>query len=130
MSRWARRAAGWLVVALVVWAVLTYYYLGPWLPGVIALALAIGALVGLTRDAAPAYAADLWPIDESDDEDQATEGFTDPRTRRLRQLCARAGEHDDEQLRRVLTQLAAGEPLPDRLDRTTLERLVRRLEER
>lgn len=131
MSRWVRRAAAWLVIALAVWLVLTYYYFGPWLPGVIAVTFAVGAVVGLARDAAPAYGDDLWPIEEVGEDARPAMVFTDGRTRRLRQLCARAEQGgDDEDLRRVLTDLAPGEPVPATLDPPTLERLVRRLEER
>lgn len=133
MNRWVRRAAAAVAIAVAVWLVLTYYYLGPWLPGVVALALAVGAILGLARDAAPAHDLDLWPIAGPVDE-PATATFTDARSRRLRQLCAQAqaglrGSNADE-LRRILHTLAPDEPLPDRIDLTTIEPIIRRLESR
>lgn len=130
MRRWVRRAATWVVIASAVWLVLTYYYLGPWLPGVLAVGLAAGALIGLVQDAAPSYGQDLWPIDETDEDVRPAMGFTDGRTRRLRQLCARAEQGgDDTDLRRALADLAPAEPLPERLDLPAVERFVRRLEQ-
>ncbi|PWJ24604.1 hypothetical protein ATK17_0703 [Branchiibius hedensis] len=134
--RWVRRGLIAVVVGTAAWLVLSYFYLGPWLPGILALALAAMAIIAMTRDAGTAWIADRWPLDGDEQSAAAATLPTDARTRRLRRLCAQvtagaATDAEAAELAAALAALAPGRPIPDvrRIDAASLARIVTLIEE-
>ena len=134
--RWVRRGLATVFVGTVAWLVMSYFYLGPWLPGILAVALAVVAIAGMIRDAGPAWIEDRWPIETAEDPAAAAARPSDARTRRLRQLCAQvtsgaATDAEAAELAHVLADLAPGRPVPDvrRIDTASLARIVTLIEE-
>lgn len=135
-GRWVRRGLAAIAVGALAWLVLSYFYLGPWLPGILAVALTVVAIIAMCRDAGTAWIDDRWPL--VGDEQSATAATlpTDPRTRRLRRLCAQvtsgaATEDEAAELSGALGALAPGRPIPDvrRIDVDSLARIVTLIEE-
>lgn len=135
-QRWVRRGVAAVVVGAAAWLVMSYFYLGPWLPGVLAVALAVVAIGALIRDAGPAWIEDRWPLEAEQASSAAAALPSDARTRRLRRLCAQvtsgaATDAEATELAEVLAALAPGRPIPDvrRIDTASLARIVTLIEE-
>lgn len=133
---WVRRGLAAVVIGALAWLVMSYFYLGPWLPGILAVSLAAVAIVAMIRDAGTAWIADRWPMDGEDELPVATVMPTDSRTRRLRRLCAQvttgaATETEAAELATALGALAPGRPIPDvrHIDAASLARIVTLIEE-
>ncbi|KYH45502.1 hypothetical protein [Branchiibius sp. NY16-3462-2] len=134
--QWVRRGLAAVVVGAIAWLVMSYFYLGPWLPGVLAVALVLTAIVAMILDAGTGWIEDRWPIRGDEDPPGAAALPSDPRTRRLRRLCAQvtsgaATDVEAAELAGVLAALAPGRPLPDvrRIDAASLARIVTLIEE-
>lgn len=134
--RWVRRGLAAVVAGAVAWLGMSYFYLGPWLPGVLAVSLAVVAIGAMTLDAGTAWLADRWPMVSDEQSPAATALPTDARTRRLRRLCAQvtsgaATDAEATELAEALAALAPGRPLPDvrRIDVASLARIVTLIEE-
>lgn len=134
--RWIRRGVSAVAAGALAWLVMSYFYLGPWLPGVLAAAVTGVAVFAMARDAGPLWAADRWPLERETEVAAAPSLPTDPRTRRLRRLCSQvstgaATDAEVAELTATLQSLAPGRPLPDvrRMDLASLARIVTQIEE-